>query len=526
MPEADEPRNDDVPASEDSLEICLIEIEPGWAVVLADADPEGIDLIPFGMLADHERRNLSDEIAVASGVGHLATLGVQSMMSVRGLVRLAPETMKALNTARPMVKEGWNLGTLVAQNGKFAHSVRWAPAAGVKATTTLAMLGPAATMLALQVQVASISRRVDENIELTRDVLRALHEDQWATLVGLHETTLRALREAQAVGAVNDHIYSAISTREADLRKQRSLFLSLVLGHVAALKTGADGRRNYLQKNVEQIVADSHGMLMAEGSWFRAQILRAAHVSRDSSDAEENKRLLEALISETKREHTKAMEEIASLLSGLERQCRLMVELPAQRVLPFGSKRQSMRDAVLMAEALAQQVAQLRNTIHAQPPALEPPIKVFNDPVPADLLRILRWAMPENEELVAIADVNRDRFVADNAYLGVTGDGFFISSQAVIRKQGLIEQYYQLADLRYVRFTERDRQGPVLDLITRDENIRVTFDSWASQEGGLSTARLLADLFSSAMNLPAEEVRAHPLIGEGCLERQAISATP
>ena len=258
----------------DEPTVSLVEIAPGLAVLFADQPPVDLEFTPFEMMSAHASEGLADKLAIASGIGNLAAQGIQGAMSAQGLVRLAPESVQLLKTFQPMMSGGWNLGPIVNNAGKIVAQARYAPVTGVQSAKMLAALGPAAALLALQVQLASISRRIDENIELTRDILQALHEDQWATLLGLHETTMRAVREAQAVGAVNDHIFASIATRDADLRKQRHLFMSLVRRHIKALDTDGQSRRAYIQKNIEQIVADTHGLLMAEGSWYRSQVLR------------------------------------------------------------------------------------------------------------------------------------------------------------------------------------------------------------------------------------------------------------
>jgi hypothetical protein len=503
--------------------VSLVEIEPGVAVLFADQPPVGFDLIPFEMMSAQTSQGLTDKLAMASGIGSLAAQGAQGATTVQGLVRLAPETLQALKTAQPMTSGGWNLGSLVTSKGKIAASVRWAPATGVQTASMLAALGPAAALLALQVQLASISRRIDENVQLTRDVLQALHEDQWTTLLGLHETTMRAVREAQAAGTVNDHVFASIATRDADLRKQRHLFMSLVRGHIKALDTDGQSRRAYIQKNIDQILADAHGILMAEWSWYRSQVLRAGHISRDEANAVENERLLAELVAETQREHTRAMDDVADLLAGLERQCRLIAELPGERSLPFTTKRQNIRDAVGMAEALAERVAALRNRPHTQPAPLDPPLTVFNEAVPEEVLRILRWVVPGEEPLLAIADVNLDRLVGENAYLGVTPERFFISAQNAVRKQGTIEREFPLSDIRYVRFRERDKRGPVLDVITTDENIRLTFDDWAGKGQGLDDACRLGNLLAAAMDLPESERRTDPLLSGESSTGRAIT---
>lgn len=168
-------RPETVPNDNENPSMSLVEIEPGIAVLFADQPPSELDLLPFQMLSSQARLTLTDKLAMAAGVGNPAAQGAQGAITAQGLVRLAPETLQALKVAQPMTSGGWNLGSLISSNGKIAASVRWAPATGAQSATMLAALGPAAALLALQIQLASISRRIDENIELTRDVLRALH---------------------------------------------------------------------------------------------------------------------------------------------------------------------------------------------------------------------------------------------------------------------------------------------------------------------------------------------------------------
>ncbi|MFF0155726.1 hypothetical protein [Micromonospora sp. NPDC005203] len=94
------------------------------------------------------------------------------------------------------------------------------------------------------------------------------------------------------------------------------------------------------------------------------------------------------------------------------------------------------------------------------------------------MLRTLRWVVPGEEPLLAIADVNLDR---------------------------------------------RDKRGPVLDIITTDENIRLTFDDWAGKRQGLDDSRRLANLLAAAMDLPEAERRTDPLLSGGSSTDRAIT---
>lgn len=492
----------------------LVEVSPGLAVLYGESVPEGMELVPFELIPDATSEHLTDQLSVASGLANVVAQGAQGFTNVQGLVKLAPQTVEALSVARPMTSGGWNLGSVVNSKGQITASVRWAPVAGVKSAQVLAALGPAAAMLAMQVQLASISRRVDENIELTRDVLRAIHQDHWTSLLGLHETTNRAVEEARQLGTVNGHIYAAIASKESELRKQRHVFTDYVQTHIAAMDTDGAGQRAYIQKNSEQIFADVHGILMAEGAWYKAQVLRAGHIMNDVANAEHNQTLLTTLVETTQREHTEAMDNISGLLESLERQCRLMAELPAERALPFTSKKQSIKQTTEMAIALAERVSELRGLTRKAHATPNPQVAVFQKEIPQSALNILQWAMTEPEPLLALANVNVDRLIGDDAYLGVTPSKFFITRESQLHKQGVIEQEYELDDVRYVRFTEREKDGPLLDIITSEENIRLSFDDWANQEESLEQARRVGAMFATVMNVPETERKEEPLMVE------------
>ena len=491
------------PASRDDPAIALVEVGAGTAVLFADRPPSGMELIPFSMMGAETTRRLTDRLAIGAGLVSAGAQGVQGALPVQGLVRLAPQTLEALKTAVPVQSGGWNLGVLTEGHG-FSHVIRWAPATSTQAAALLSSLGPAAVLLSLQMQLASISRRVDENIELTQEVLKELRRDHWDTLLGLYETTVRAVEEAQLVGFVNQHIYDAVKTREADLRKERHVFDDHVKGHVKALTSSARSRNEYLQEHGEEIVADTHGLLMAEGSWVRSQVLRAASIAHDEDHAAENQQ-----------EHDEAMGRIAELLAALERQARLVAALSGKRSFKLGAGRGAgRRDIAPLAEALAEQVAVLRNRPHRIGEPSQPALAVFKEgTAPRELLRILQCVLPEGTRLLALADVNdTGHLIRGNAYLGVTPECFFLSPQSAVNSQGVIERQTPLADIRYVRTGTDRTAGPVLDVITKDENIRISFDAWAQEGERLKDARRLGTLLASAMNIPDEELCSDPLL--------------
>lgn len=509
--------------------ISIVEIEPGVAILFGDHTPPDFDLIPFDQPQAAATRDLVHKLAMTTGIAGLTAQTATSMVSAQGLVRLTPETLLAMQTTTPMVSAGQNLGVLVGESGTISSLIRWTPALDAQAALVAAQGGPLLLFVMVQAQLASISRQIDENIELTREVVQLLRKDKWTTLQAHHETVLNAVAEAQAIGGVSDHIFNRIVGLEMLLRDQRKWFTSSVVEHVAAMDTDMKSRRAYLQKKFGDIIADTHGMLMAEGSWYRWSVLRAAHIARDTANPEENKILLVQHVDTTKREHTQAMNEVQRLINELEKQARIMAELPGGLPIPFLPKGQNAKQAVAMAEAFAQKIAEIRNRIYETPAPLDPDVTVFKQESPEDALRILRWALPDEGPLLALADVNVHRRISENSYLGITPRHLLISSQSAVRKQGSVDRAIDLDDIRYVRFREQTKQGPTLDIITRDEDFRLSFDDWANSGDSLENARRIGNMLSSVMHIPEDEYRVDDLLsarGAGLreLEQTASSA--
>ena len=194
--------------------VSLVEIEPGVAVVMGDRPLESLGLpaefdcevIPFQLMPPGDMKDLVDKISLATGGLNLVAQGAQGVVSAQGLVRLAPETIKAMKSGlQPLTSGGKNLGALVGKNGKIAHQIRWMSATGAKTTSVFAALGPAAAALTLQAQLASVSKKLDKNLEETRAVAHEIYKDRWYDLMGLYKNAMRAFREAQDLGVVNQH---------------------------------------------------------------------------------------------------------------------------------------------------------------------------------------------------------------------------------------------------------------------------------------------------------------------------------
>ena len=102
-----------------AVEATLVEIEPAVAVVFGEHPPAGLSLEPLALLDEPLRASLGNSLGPLIGVGDVGAQAVQAGTQVQGIVRLAPETVKALQTAKPMVSGGWNAGVLRDSSGRI-----------------------------------------------------------------------------------------------------------------------------------------------------------------------------------------------------------------------------------------------------------------------------------------------------------------------------------------------------------------------------------------------------------------------
>ncbi|TFH51826.1 hypothetical protein E4J66_10570 [Actinomyces viscosus] len=521
-------------------ELTLLEVEPGVAVLFGKAAPEGWDVEPFG-LGDSSDREIVDALSDAVGAANFVAQGLGGLVSAQGLVRLAPEPIQNLRTMQTIAKDGYYLGTLT-QGGKFAASVRWAPAAGAQAATVLDKMGPSLALLAISAQLTAISSKVDENIELTRDVLKALREDHWNRLGGLCDTIAGAIDEARTVGTVTSRTFERVKHLEDSLREERRTFAGYLNKHLKKLDVDYIGRRDYLRDNAEIIIADAQGFIMAETAYYRYQMLRAAEIAADNDRTAGDDELMRLLARKVPVERRESMNRVTRALEQLNAHCHLADKLSGRRwsLRDLRSRRSSSINQTV--SAMIEYVDRLRGAVYERPTELRPSITVVKDDAPTRALDILRWVLAPEEPLLALAEVSQSglakaipgsdvvsggapgRLMGTASYLGITPTRFFLTSQSALTGDGNIERSVPLSEVRYVRL-RTGKKGASLDIITRDKDISVSFEDWATEGAHDDEVRRVADLLMAAANLPEEEQRSVPELQQITTRSQLVEVT-
>ncbi|MFB7900254.1 hypothetical protein ACFC1B_28490 [Streptomyces xiamenensis] len=522
----------DVPADAATTSTVVAEVLPGIAVVFGHQLPAEFKgaLTDFGLVSPADRENIS---AVLASVGGMATVGGNlgnAFTSAQGLYRIGDAGRTLLNSGATLaVKDGANLGAVLV-NGKIVHQVRWVPVRAMSAARTTAAIGPALAMVALQLQLSEVAGLVKTNIELTRQVLTAIHTEQRAELTALCATVDRAIDQAREIEAVPASLWENVAGSEASLRKQLNLYSENIVIHVARID-GADARRRreYLQAHAEAIVFDTFALLDSLKAWTGYQALRVGR-ARDSGRADATEaRYADVLVRDTRAEFDAALAGMTGLVASLTRELRVIALLTGRetRTPSLTGKQRNAKTAREISGRLLEAIEPLARVLHPPAPPLTVPEIVCApgslDPEP--YLGILRWFLQDGETLRALGFPEQlDSLGPLSALLGgakeklaavrdkpartlvaVTDRRVITARTTVFLEQGEIAQDIPIDQVRYVRSAASpDKGGRVaIDLITRDENIRWLFPT----DIGSPHVHGLAAVLAESMTIPDAERR-------------------
>ncbi|MFF5308575.1 hypothetical protein [Streptomyces massasporeus] len=510
----------------------LAEVLPGVAVVLGEVPAElESDLVDFGLVPSADREKIS---TVLASIGNAATVAgnvANAFAGAQGLYRISTATQALLKAGGTLaVKDGANLGA-VFLNGKIVAQARLIPVTSVSTAQNVATLGPALTMVALQMQLSEITGLVRTNIALTSQVLTTIRNEQWAELTGLVTTVERAIDQARAVGSVPASLWENVAGNEASLSKQLDLYGRNVRGHVGQIDQ-ADTRRlrEYLQTNAEAILFDAHALLSSLKAWTGYQALRAGKARAAGRDDADEARLVEVIVRDTRTELDSSLAETTRLVEALTRELRIIAELPGRETLApsLPGKRKDAKAARQTSARLLEAIEPLADALRPPAPPLEAP-EVVCAPESLKLepyLRILRWYVEDGEtlrvigfpeQLDALGPISaiiggakeklaaaRDKAAA-KTLVAVTDRRIIISQTNAFLEQGEIRQEIPIDRVRYVRAATQDKSERLtIDLITRDESIRWLF------RADIDTTQVdaLAAVLAESMTIPDEERQA------------------
>ncbi|MDX8052217.1 hypothetical protein SK571_22765 [Lentzea sp. BCCO 10_0798] len=512
---------------EESGSTVLVEVLPGVAVVAGEVPPDlKPDLIDFGIVPAADRKQIS---AILASIGNAATVAGDlgnAFAGVQGLYRIGDTAQALLRSGATLaVKDGGNLGTVMSSGG-IVHQARFYPVTAVSKAPIAASVGPALAMVALQMMLNEVSGLVRTNLAVTNQVLTTVRKDQWAELTGLVAAVDRAVEQAREIESVPTSLWEDVAGSGALLQKQLELYQGNVRDHVKQIsRADARGHREYLQTNAQVIAFDVRALLSSLNAWTGYHALRAARArAAGRADAAEAQ-YAEVIARDTRAEFDSTLAEMTGLVDALVRELRLTVELRDPDAWPLSGKRKDVKAARDISARLLEAIEPLADALRPPVPPLEAPGVVCG---PASLdsepyLRVLRWLFEDGEVLralgfpeqlddgpiSAIVGGARGMLAAamdkttDRTLVAVTDRRIILATTNTFLEQAEIHQDIPIDQVRYVRAPTAPDSGSrlVIDLITRDENIRWLFHADVDN----SHVDALAAVLAESMTIPDVE---------------------
>lgn len=472
----------------------LVQIDEAHGLVFGEHLPKevlGAPVEPLAFVSAADKARLADAFSASVGSATMAANVAPAFAEAQGIIKLAPESITALKAMTPMVAaNGQNLGVLVNSSGKIGHVIQWMPATGASATTFLATLGPSVSMLAMQIQLAAIDKKVDRNIRLTQDVLDELRWSSDAELNALVATVRRGYREALSIGAVTDDVYGEVRGKEDLLDRSRTLLMLRLDAHSTELlqATSRDERRRWVREHNERVTSDLQALLNVQNAWYTFRALRTANLeSKDS-------RLVGHLRETTQAEHERTMALVTRTADELQRQLGLLAEDSGRR-----TGRKSSRELKEAAEALRSVMLDALPQLGGE--TSQPEVLLGNSDDVARGSRVLSLLMKiQAPPALAAACRIGDEFRA--SFLFVLSSELVIAQARRLLADHHVEHVIPHSAVRFVRAADDGKQ---IELATTSGFFTIT---WADDKQ--QTLCFANQLIASLMRLPAGEVPPRP----------------
>jgi hypothetical protein len=439
--------------------LILVGVDHEGSFLVFGDDVPGEDVLPLQLLSEHDRRTLGQAVAQSTGPLNIGAQALQEVREASGLVRFAPETLEQLTSgAQTLGHDGWNLGTLV-RDGEFTHSVRWLPVESAGAVSLLAALGPAAALVAVQWQLAQISKLVKKNLALTNQLLHAIRTEQWANVRSHCEVIQEELEHAKAVGAVTEQIWAHAQAQgsAAKLHEHQQQFRDLVQGHLRnlSLLRGARPRNEWLAQNAEALLRDIDSLLIAERGWFCYQMLRAGHLNETSATDTRAATLQENIVDRARTQYARALVTSRPLLHELYRLSRLMEKCPGGVGLKILKRNHAPTEVAKAAEILANQIGTMTGTNTASAAEVSPSWGWLDVPTGRRAISDrLRWILDPTEKLVAVAfATTTDRVL--NGYAVFTDRRVMFLKKGAFLKEGIVGREVLWSDVKAVQCSDK-----------------------------------------------------------------------
>ena len=380
----------------------IVPLDNDYTLVVG-SNTKGLEKIENSLVANQALNDLIASIGEGASLTGGAASAANAIQHMSGLYKLDAVTKAQLAAGNALTKtaDGRLIGTVRNAGGQITRQARLIPVSAPQIAGAIAAIGPAIAMVAVQMQLNSISKQVRTVQQTSLQTLQVLTDSRNADYQGDCQTIDEIYRASSSHGYVSETDWSIISALVPRIKSHRHYYKKKVANHQQTLndtQRDLSGRRKYLQDNVSNILTDSFAAFEALQTWANLSVLRRARAQAQGEHPH-------AELPQIRQEIEADLETQRMLLMGLMRELRIISELPGEWTLPYFQKRQDKTVSRDTATKLLEELNPLGQQLGIQDNPMPAPAVTC---APADYdtnpyTKILRWYLEEGEELRAFA---------------------------------------------------------------------------------------------------------------------------
>lgn len=379
----------------------IVPLDNDHALVVG-SNTNGLEKIDNPLIADRALNDLIASIGEGASLTGGAASAANAIQHMSGLYKLDAVTKAQLAAGNALTKtaDGRLIGTVRNASGQISRQARLIPVSAPQIAGAIAAIGPAIAMVAVQMQLDSISKQVSTVQHTALQTQRMLKDWQNASFHGTQQAVLRIYRKSTKEGTVSNTNWEQINGLSNDIERHRNYYKQRIKTHAQKLQNcqnDVSKRRNYITQHQESILFDTFAALNCIQTW--CCYFQLAH-ERARIKGEQPTLTYDEMRAEVEDD----LKEQRTLLHALMRELRIISELPGASSFLFSQKRQDKTASRDTATKLLEQLNELAQQLGIQ----ENPVPIPDATcVPANYdvspyTKILRWYLDEGEELEAL----------------------------------------------------------------------------------------------------------------------------
>ena len=379
----------------------IVPLDNDYALVVG-SNTNGLEKIDSSLIADRALNDLIASIGEGASLSGGAASAANAIQHMSGLYKLDAVTKAQLAAGNALTKtaDGRLIGAVRNTGGQITRQARLIPASAPQIAGAIAAIGPAVAMVAVQMQLDSISKQVSTVQHTALQTQRMLKDWQNASFHGTQQAVLRIYRKSTKEGTVSNTNWEQINGLSNDIERHRNYYKQRIKTHAQELQNcqnDVSKRRNYITQHQESILFDTFAALNCIQTW--CCYFQLAH-ERARIKGEQPTLTYDEMRAEVEDD----LKEQRTLLHALMRELRIISELPGASSFLFSQKRQDKTASRDTATKLLEQLNELAQQLGIQ----ENPVPIPDATcVPANYdvspyTKILRWYLDEGEELEAL----------------------------------------------------------------------------------------------------------------------------